>query len=185
MAYRNRERKWAIDFMTERNYDTVDSSARSVVSTRHRVVPSSNLLYPVGFVQEGIMQERAQDGADQNLIVKRSWDIALGPIKQVPMNMFIMWMAGNSISIFPIMMVGMMFFRPIQALFGIQNTFKMIEGDQAILQKLVYLVGNVLCLAMAVYKCSVMGLLPSHASDWLAFVQPQERMEWSGGGVLL
>ena len=38
------------------------------------------------------------------------------------MNMFIMWMAGSSISIFPIMMVGMMFFRPIQAILAIQNS---------------------------------------------------------------
>ena len=55
-------------------------------------------------------------------LLQRSWDIALGPIKQVPMNMFIMWMAGSSISIFPIMMVGMMFFRPIQAILAIQNS---------------------------------------------------------------
>ncbi len=42
--------------------------------------------------------------------------MALGPWKQLPMNLFVMWMAGNSVSIFPIMMVGMMFFRPVQAL---------------------------------------------------------------------
>ena len=55
-------------------------------------------------------------------VFQRSWDVALGPVKQVPMNIIIMWMAGNSISIFPIMMVGMMFFRPIQALISIQNS---------------------------------------------------------------
>ena len=32
------------------------------------------------------------------------------------MNLFIMWMAGNTVSLFPIMMVGMMFFRPVQTL---------------------------------------------------------------------
>lgn len=61
---------------------------------------------------------------------------------QVPMNMFIMWMSGNSISIFPIMMVGMMFLRPIQALFSAGQAFKAIEGDQAPLQKLVWLLGE-------------------------------------------
>lgn len=30
------------------------------------------------------------------------------------MNLFLMYMAGNSISIFPIMMVGMLFMRPIK-----------------------------------------------------------------------
>ena len=49
--------------------------------------------------------------ADPALKIKRSWDLALGPFKQVPMNLFIMYMSGNSISIFPIMMVFMMMFR--------------------------------------------------------------------------
>uniref|UniRef100_A0A671L993 ER membrane protein complex subunit 4 n=1 Tax=Sinocyclocheilus anshuiensis TaxID=1608454 RepID=A0A671L993_9TELE len=44
------------------------------------------------------------------------WDVALGPLKQIPMNLFIMYMSGNTISIFPIMMVCMMAWRPIQAL---------------------------------------------------------------------
>ena len=48
----------------------------------------------------------------------------------------------------------------------------MIEGSQAILQKLVYMLGNVVCLGLAVYKCQVMGLLPTTTSDWLAFVEP-------------
>lgn len=49
-------------------------------------------------------------------IVQRCWDVALGPLKQIPMNLFIMYMSGNTISIFPIMMVCMMAWRPIQAL---------------------------------------------------------------------
>lgn len=50
----------------------------------------------------------------------------------------------------------------------------MIEGGQSILQKLVYLFGNVVCLALALYKCSAMGLLPTHSSDWLDFIEPQQ-----------
>ena len=52
------------------------------------------------------------------IYLQKSWDIALAPVKQIPMNLFIMWMSGNTISIFPIMMVAMMFFRPIPALFN-------------------------------------------------------------------
>lgn len=58
----------------------------------------------------------------------------------------------------------------------------MIEGDQSILQKLIYLVGNLLCIALALYKCQSMGLLPTHSSDWLDFVEPQQRIEFTGGG---
>ena len=50
----------------------------------------------------------------------------------------------------------------------------MIEGDQAAIQKFVYLLGNLLCLGLAVYKCQGMGLLPTTTSDWLAFVEPQK-----------
>merc|ERR1711962_579248 len=127
-----RRHKWAIEFVTSGR----GRGDRSVVSS------SENLPSPVGCVESQAISERVKE-ADPTLINKRSWDIALGPIKQVPMNMFIMWMAGSSISIFPIMMVGMMFIRPIQAMLSVQSTFKTIEGDQAPFQKLVYLLGHV------------------------------------------
>jgi len=106
-------------------------------------------------------------------------------MKQIPMNLFIMYMSGNSISIFPIMMVGMLFLRPIKALLSVSATFKAIEGEGAILMKLVYLLGHVGCILLAIYKCNSMGLLPTHPSDWLEFLNQVERLEFSGGGVVL
>jgi len=170
-----KKHKWALDFTKSYRAD----GSRQVVSSE------SHVIDPPGYSTN--CPNTTVDARENNpdLIEKKSWDIALGPMKQLPMNLFIMWMAGNSISIFPIMMVGMMFIRPIQALLAIQQTFKMIEGKQQIIQRLVYAVGNVLGVALAVYKCQVMGLLPTHPSDWLAFVDPQKRMEWSGGGIAL
>lgn len=52
--------------------------------------------------------------------------------------------------------------------------FVMIEGSQAIIQKFIYIFGNFVCLMLAMYKCQTMGLLPTHASDWLAFMDPQK-----------
>lgn len=120
--------------------------------------------------------------SDQSLIVKKSWDVALQPLKQVPMNLFIMYMAGNSISIFPIMMVCMLLVRPIQALMSIKSKFAVIEGSQAILQKIVYFIGNLACLVLALYKCQSMGLLPTHSSDWLDFLENPQRLEYASGG---
>ncbi|CAO2579490.1 ER membrane protein complex subunit 4 [Lemmus lemmus] len=101
------------------------------------------------------------------------------------MNLFIMYMAGNTISIFPTMMVCMMAWRPIQALMAISATFKMLESSsQKFLQGLVYLIGNLMGLALAVYKCQSMGLLPTHASDWLAFIEPPEvRLMFQANGI--
>lgn len=118
------------------------------------------------------------------MITKKSWDIALAPIKQVPMNLFIMYMAGNSISIFPIMMVGMLLLRPIQAIWATKSTFKVIETS-AVGQMIIYILGNFVNIGLALYKCQSMGLLPTHSSDWLAFVEPPIRREYLGGGFIL
>lgn len=124
-------------------------------------------------------------GRDMSLLVKKSWDVALAPLKQVPMNLFIMYMAGNSISIIPIMMVSMLLIRPVKALMSIKSKFAVIEGSQAILQKLVYFIGNLACLALALYKCQSMGLLPTHSSDWLDFLENPKRIEYASGGFNL
>ncbi|CAG0912948.1 unnamed protein product [Notodromas monacha] len=163
--------RWAIDFVT------------------HRESVYSNISSPPGFSTSTVIAEghsaSGSERVDQNLVIKRSWDLALGPLKQLPMNMFIMYMAGNSISIFPIMMVGMLFLRPVKAILGIQSTFSVIEGSHAVWQKIVFFIGNVACILMALWKCQSMGLLPTHASDWLAFIEPKERAEFAFGGIAL
>ncbi|KAM5322288.1 ER membrane protein complex subunit 4-like [Glossophaga mutica] len=115
------------------------------------------------------------------------WDIALGPFKQIFLNHFIMYMTGNTISNFPTMMLCIMAWQYIQTEnFVTPTSFKMLESsNQKFLQGLVYLIGKLMGLSLAVYKCQPMGLLPTHASDELAFNEPPERMEFSGGGLLL
>ncbi|ESO12376.1 hypothetical protein HELRODRAFT_184819 [Helobdella robusta] len=162
--------KWALDFTSKCKQDG------------GRQLSTITLPDPPGYSNNTASDHSPRENKP-DLIEKKSWDIALGPLKQVPMNLFIMWMAGNSISIFPIMMVGMMFIRPVQALLAFQQTFKMIEGKSSALQKIVYIFGNIVSVGLAVYKCHVMGLLPLHASDWLAFVEPQKQLEWSAGGL--
>lgn len=55
------------------------------------------------------------------------------------------------------------------------QAFKLLESSsQQWLQGLVYLIGNLLGSALAIYKCQSMGLLPTHSSDWLAFIEPPQ-----------
>lgn len=161
--------KWSLDFTKQKHERTTDN------------------VSPPGYSQSAGQNgtELSKDNESSRLIIKKSWDLALGPLKQVPMNLFIMYMAGSSISIFPIMMVGMLIVRPVKALFSLNTTFKTIEGTQAWGQKFIYLIGNVVNIILALYKCQSMGLLPTHASDWLAFIDPPTRMEYSGGGFVL
>lgn len=60
-----------------------------------------------------------------------------------------------------------------------------METSSAILQMIVYVLGNFVNIGLALYKCHSMGLLPTHASDWLAFVEPPIRQEYLGGGIQL
>lgn len=83
-------------------------------------IPSPPGYTPTGSLFHNVEYMRESDS--NHLIIKKSWDLALGPLKQVPMNLFIMYMAGSSISIFPIMMVGMLIIRPVKALFTLQQS---------------------------------------------------------------
>ena len=86
------------------------------------------------------------------------------------------------------MMVIMMAVRPVKTLFTVNATFKALSSggpeDNAgaasnLGQKVVFVLGNLVGLALAMYKCHSMGLLPTHASDWLAFADPIERAEYA------
>lgn len=161
--------KWSLDF------------------TRNKYEKATDNVSPPGYSQLAGQNgtELTKDSDSSRLIIKKSWDLALGPLKQVPMNLFIMYMAGNSISIFPIMMVGMLIVRPVTALFSLNTTFKTIEGTQVWGQKFIFVIGNIVNIILALYKCHSMGLLPTHPSDWLAFIDPPTRMEYWGGGFVL
>uniref|UniRef100_A0A8C4V0E1 ER membrane protein complex subunit 4 n=1 Tax=Falco tinnunculus TaxID=100819 RepID=A0A8C4V0E1_FALTI len=73
---------------------------------------------PLGFAERQLGEGGVHE-SDKILMEKRCWDVALAPLKQIPMNLFIMYMAGNTISIFPAMMVCMMGWRPLQALMSL------------------------------------------------------------------
>lgn len=163
--------KWSVDFTTPpkcQNFKTAKGKDN-----------------PVGYTDQKINTVAGSQSSDSKLISKRSWNIALAPIKQLPMNLFIMYMSGSSISIFPIMIICMMVFRPIKAMMAYKSSFKMLDADsQAILQKLAWVFGNLLGIGVAVYKCQSMGLLPTAPSDWLAFKLHRTQEEYVIGGLI-
>ena len=64
-----------------------------------------------------------------SLKLKKAWELPLAPAKQLPMNAIGMYMSGNSLQIFSIMMVFMLFKGPVTAIFNINNTFSRLESD--------------------------------------------------------
>lgn len=80
------------------------------------------------------------------------------------MNAIMMYMSGNSLQIFSIMMVFMLFKNPIQALIGTNQAFTRFESDgtrgKLFLVKLVYVLTNLVALGLGLWKVNGMGLLP-------------------------
>jgi hypothetical protein len=147
----------------------------------------------------------------ETLKLKKAWEVAFGPSKQIPMNAIMMYMSGNSLQIFSIMMVFMLFKGPIQGLLATNAAFTKFEthANRAKLWgcKAVYVLMQLVLLGLGVWKVNSMGLLPyvlcrasgtvvetwiadfihsyrTTRSDWLAWEserQPLERAYFAFG----
>ncbi|KAJ5112446.1 ER membrane protein complex subunit 4 [Penicillium argentinense] len=115
------------------------------------------------------------------LKLKKAWEIAIAPSKQLPMQAIMMYMSGNSLQIFSIMMVLMLFKGPIQGLINTNAAFAKYETPSTrgrlLGVKAVYVLMQLLLLALGVWKVNGMGLLPTTRSDWLAWESERQPLE--------
>lgn len=98
------------------------------------------------------------------LKLKKAWEVALAPIKGLPMTGIMMYMTGNSLQIFSIMMVFMAFKNPIMGLMATNQAFERFETDtnraKMLQVKLAYVAMQLVALAVGIWKINAMGLLP-------------------------
>lgn len=98
------------------------------------------------------------------LKLKKAWEVALGPIKNLPMTGIMMYMSGNSLQIFSIMMVFMAFKTPLMGILGTNQAFEKFESesnrDKILQVKVVYVAMQLVALALGIWKVNAMGLLP-------------------------
>jgi ABC-type transport system involved in multi-copper enzyme maturation permease subunit len=90
--------------------------------------------------------------------------VALAPVKQLPMTGIMMYMSGNGLQIFSIMMVVMAFKNPIMGLVNTNQAFSRFESpgtsEKLLMVKAVYIAMQFVALALGVWKVNQMGLLP-------------------------
>lgn len=98
------------------------------------------------------------------LKLKKAWEVALAPIKQLPMTAIMMYMSGNSLQIFTIMTVFMAFKNPIVGLLSTGQIFERFQTETnrpGLLQvKLAYIAMQLVALGLGIWKINSMGLLP-------------------------
>ncbi|KAI0279829.1 DUF1077-domain-containing protein, partial [Russula aff. rugulosa BPL654] len=116
----------------------------------------------------------------EDLKTRKAWDFAISPVKSLPMQAFMLYMSGGGVQIFSMGIVAMLLLSPFKNLSCMNEVFApFAPGPPSSptakstftlpLQKLVYLVCNILTLALGLWKCRSMGLLPTGTGDWLAF----------------
>ncbi|KAG9244263.1 hypothetical protein BJ878DRAFT_507053 [Calycina marina] len=150
----------------------------------------SNIPDPIGYTSISTSKKQASTKTvripptteeTDALKLKKAWEIALAPAKQLPMTAIMMYMSGNSLQIFSIMMVGMAFKNPILGLMATNQAFERFESEGnkngLVVAKLAYVGMQVLALALGIWKVNGMGLLPTTRSDWLAWEMAREPLE--------
>ena len=106
----------------------------------------------------------ASDDDMDTLKLKKAWELAIGPAKALPMSAIGMWMTGNSLQIFSVFMLYSLLKNPFTAIANTNATFSRLESEKIksklLLVKLVFIMTNLLSVALGIYKIDKMGLLP-------------------------
>jgi len=97
------------------------------------------------------------------LMYNSAMSLAKSPLGKVLMTAFMLYMAGGSLSIFTLFMLGMALWQPLKAIFDTKSVFARFEGNSFSLLTpyLVWIACNGVLLAMAMWKAQSLGLLPS------------------------
>mmetsp|Transcript_15862 Transcript_15862/g.49847 ORF Transcript_15862/g.49847 Transcript_15862/m.49847 type:complete len:179 (-) Transcript_15862:14-550(-) len=154
----------------------------------------SNVAQPVGYNSTaGREQDEGQSTQQQKTQTEKeeaarfqfhAWEFAKGSFKSMGMMAFMMWMSGNGIQIFSIMITATGVFQPIKAIASSGAAFKRFEhpGVDVLMPRLLFCLINLGGLLFASYKLNNMGLLPTSSSDWIAGLAAPKTLEFSVGG---
>merc|ERR1712032_627535 len=126
---------------------------------------------------------RRSKSSNEELLVKKAWEVAIAPIQSVGMNLFMLWMSGSSPGIFNVMIIGYCLTSIIGQYSRVNTVFASFKTIDTTLPKLAYLALCTVSLAYMLYHASGMGLLPTSSGDWIAYI-PNTMVREAAGGVL-
>ena len=118
---------------------------------------------------------------------QRAWATATKPAQNMMMMGFMLWMSGQSLHIFSMMTVGTALWQPLSAIWKANDTFSPLADDRnnVMLPKLAYCAINLGGLLLGLWKLNSLGLMPTHASDWVSGLPPPLSSESATSGVAL
>lgn len=152
--------------------------------TDAKVRPPSPRALTQSLAQQEKNKEVASKPVDATSIqVSKAWEAAMAPAKSIPMNLMMLYMSGNSVQIFSMMVVYMTVVNPLKAITTVNAVFAPYHNPKhsVLPQMLVFILCQLACTAVGLYKCWSMGLLPTEASDWLAWYKGPQPLEYTLG----
>lgn len=155
----------------------------SELSPKTQVAPN-----PYGYVTQFDEDDRKtgqkeKQKQNRDIKSKKAWEIAKSPGKNILMTGFMLWMIGSSINIFTMVFTFYALYNPLKAIFSTPKEFSRFSDlDGLWLCQIVYILLNGVSLAIGVYKCSNLGLLPTATSDWVTLEAIPEMIEFTSGG---
>ena len=115
------------------------------------------------------------------VLENKAWEFGKSPSKQIFITLFMFWMTGNAMSIWTIMITIAFVLNPLKSIFGVNQAFTQFEHKKINLlgPKLLYLLFNFVILGAALYKFSVMGIIPVAPYDWVGLINSKVPIEHS------
>lgn len=149
---------------------------------------SGEIVSPPGFgsgpskLKKTTSVKKPTEAELDQLKVKKAWEIATSPAKNIPMNLIMSYMTGNSLQMIPIMMTLMLFWNPLKAIFtetgpafkGLQNER---NATELILPKVIFVFCHLANMSLGLWKLNKMGLVPNSEADWLAWKDATQVIE--------
>ncbi|XP_072982165.1 uncharacterized protein [Typha latifolia] len=151
---------------------------------------NSDIPDPLGFNRSALdlddaSTSRQRKDAEAAWKSQKAWEVAQAPFKNLLMMGFMMWMAGSTVHLFSIGITFSALWQPISALQGVGKVFDPYKDSKVdtLAPKLLFIALNLAALTLGVWKLNTLGLLPTHASDWVSSLAPAQEVEYSGGGL--
>ena len=120
---------------------------------------------------------------------QKAQELAWSPGKNFMMTGLMLWMSGSGVHIFSIMITFYAVYNPVKSALTVNAAFarfedaKMGGAEKARLltSKLTFVGMNLLAMTGALYKMSLMGLLPNTPSDWVSLLAVPPNVQFSSG----
>jgi len=126
-----------------------------------------------------------QPHTQDDLVYKSAMGVVSGLLQPFLMAAMGMFMSGSTLQVFSAIPLGMAFYTFGSKLVYIQQAFARYRGSKVDLTipKLLFVLVNLLGLALAVYRCHTYGLLPTSKFDWLPPADVKRAVEFSAGSL--